>query len=1204
MGTEQNRETALSKLLTELFDGNGAGLLQWVRLHLGKEIHDELPTGVPLGQLAFETTLAIQRHGLAMQTFAGLSDEWPGQTERIQEVAWLWGGTTAAQGARGPAIPGSTVAGMARLWRVPDLPPHYLTRQATIDAVVHALLDSGGGKVGISAASLGGPGAKSDRHGLHGMGGIGKSVLAAAVARQPAMGERFADGIFWLSVGQDPVLASLQAQLCGALGHTADFDHAADGKQRLREILAEKAVLLVLDDVWTAQHAVMLDVVGSAGCLLVTTRDHAVLTSIAACEHHLDVLEPGESLALLADWTGTPVEALPAEAAEIARACGHLPVALAMIGALVRRRRHWDDMIRLLENARLSKLKANLADYEYHDVFEVIEVSVAALAELDGARARSCYVELAVFPEDIPIPRAALRIAWARHGLDNDDADELAGTLADRALARMDQDGQLTLHDVQRLYALSQVPDLAALHCALADAYLSLHGHANDGGAPYAGLDDGYFFQRVPWHLAQAGRHDVLAGLIFDFDWLDAKLRATSPAELLADLAFLDSEHPAHREAMLVRDAVRLASHVLADDPGQLSSQLVGRLLGFESKHERLGRLLAQVRAGTRHPWLCPLTPTLTAPGGPLVRTFVGHTDGLTAVAVMPSGKQALSASDDKTLMLWDIETGAVLRTFHGHLLAVSAVEVLPGGKYALSASGDRTLKLWEIETGTALRTLRGHSSWVTAVALMPDGKHALSGSDDKTCKLWDLETGTVLATFLGHAARVTAVAVMPGSKQIITASLDSTLNLWELETGAVVRTFYGHSLGVMAVAVMPGGRHALSASLDSTLNLWDLETGMILRTLEGHSNRVKAVVVLPGSKYALSASHDNTLKLWDVTTGKVLRTFEGHSDRVRAVAVIPGSNRALSASLDKTLRLWDLETGAAPRTLKSHLDRVSSVAVVPGGKHAVSASLDTTIKLWDLETGAILRTIGGHAWGVTALAVMPDGRYVLSASLDKTLKLWDLETGMVLRTLQGHSNPVTAVAVVPGAKRALSASLDNTLNLWDLETGAVLRTLQGHTSWVTTVAVMPDGKHALSGSRDQTLKVWNLESGTVLHTFQGHSESIEAVAVMPDGKHALSASQDKMLKVWDLDTGTLLRTLQGHAEKVDAVVVLAGGKNALSASRDNTLKLWDLEAGRAIAAFAGDHPMTACAFAPDTRTVVAGDDGGHIYIFRLLEPC
>lgn len=410
MGTEHNREAALSKLLTELFDGDGTGLLRWVRLHLGKGIHDELPTGLSLGQLAFDTTLAIERHGLASQAFASLCEERPGQTGRIQNVARLWLVTIDDGAGDNAAISESMSSARARLWRVPDLPPHYLTRQATIDAVVRALLDRDGGKVGISAASLGGASAstKTNKHGLHGMGGIGKSVLAAAVARQPAIAERFADGIFWLSVGQEPKLESLQAQLCRALGYNADFDHAADGKQRLRDILADKAVLLVLDDVWTAKHAGMFDVVGPRSRLLVTTRDSEVLTWLDARDYPLDIMQPEESLALLADWTQRPpVTALPVEAIRVADACGHLPVALAMIGALVRRRQSWSDVLRLLDDARLAKLKGDIPGYDYDNVFQVIDVSVAALAvEPDGARARHCYVGLAVFPEDTPIPRA------------------------------------------------------------------------------------------------------------------------------------------------------------------------------------------------------------------------------------------------------------------------------------------------------------------------------------------------------------------------------------------------------------------------------------------------------------------------------------------------------------------------------------------------------------------------------------------------------------------------------------------------------------------------------------------------------------------------------------------------------------------------------------------------------------------------------
>ena len=73
-------------------------------------------------------------------------------------------------------------------------------------------------------------------------------------------------------------------------------------------------------------------------------------------------------------------------------------------------------------------------------------------------------------------------------------------------------------------------------------------------------------------------------------------------------------------------------------------------------------------------------------------------------------GKRAVSASQDNTLKVWDLETGRALRTLEGHSAAVTGVAVTADGKRAVSASGDKTLKVWDLETGRALRTLEGHS--------------------------------------------------------------------------------------------------------------------------------------------------------------------------------------------------------------------------------------------------------------------------------------------------------------------------------------------------------------------------------------------------------------------------------------------------------------------------------------------------------------
>ncbi len=77
--------------------------------------------------------------------------------------------------------------------------------------------------------------------------------------------------------------------------------------------------------------------------------------------------------------------------------------------------------------------------------------------------------------------------------------------------------------------------------------------------------------------------------------------------------------------------------------------------------------------------------------------------------------------------------------TLKGHAGTVKAVVVTSDGK-AISGSWDKTLKVWDVESGEELRTLEGHTGVVNAVALTSDGKKAISGSYDKTLKVWDVE--------------------------------------------------------------------------------------------------------------------------------------------------------------------------------------------------------------------------------------------------------------------------------------------------------------------------------------------------------------------------------------------------------------------------------------------------------------------------------
>jgi len=369
-------------------------------------------------------------------------------------------------------------------------------------------------------------------------------------------------------------------------------------------------------------------------------------------------------------------------------------------------------------------------------------------------------------------------------------------------------------------------------------------------------LPHDYAWRWFGWHCVQANDVPRLRNLLLDFNWLRAKLNATDLNALLGEFDNVTGD----AQAELIQGALPLSAYVLAKDKAQLAGQLLARIP--EQQSELRGRILEGAR-GIREPWLRPLRTSLTSPGGPLLRTLEGHSSCVHAVALTPDGKRAVSANDDKTLKVWDLERGEVLRTLEGHSAGVNAVALTPDGKCAVSASDDKTLKVWDLERGELLRTLEGHSDIVNAVALTPDGKHAVSASWDKTLKVWDLERGEVLGTLEGHSAGVNAVALTADGKRVVSASTDKTLKIWDLERGEVLGTLEGHSEGVNAVALTPDGKHAVSASGDRTVSVWGVETGEFVATFGTDSAVQSAAVATDGRTIVAGDAEGRVHFLW-----------------------------------------------------------------------------------------------------------------------------------------------------------------------------------------------------------------------------------------------------------------------------------------------------------------------------------------------------
>ena len=1066
---------------------------------------------------------------------------------------------------------------VARLSNVPPRPTRFVPRPEYMKPLKAKLLGKSDKAVAVTATG-------SKKVGVQGMGGIGKTVLAAGAVRDKDVRRAYPDGVIWLTLGQQTKQADLvsrQAQLAEALGEPQRvFQDVQEGKARLEELLADKACLIVLDDVWKNEHAEAFDVLGGQCRMLITTRHKDVVAAMEAQELQLEILEDNQALVLLSKWAGISVRSLPAEAHEIVDECDGLPLALAMIGTMIQRRpERWENALRRLRDADLEKFRRAFPGYPYPNLFRAMAVSVDALEDQDKER----YLDFAIFPEDTPIPEEAMQTLWQADGLSPYDVQSFLDLLEDRSLLRRDESGRLTLHDLQLDYVRKEVGDgLAARHRKLLHAYRQ---RCPDGW--HNGLDDGYFFKYLAHHLCKAGLDDELRQLLFDYRWLARKLEVTAVNGLIADYDFLTDDSALR----LVQGAIRLSAHILAQDKTQLAGQLSGRLLS--QKDKRVKSLLAQAKTFEARPWLRPLRPSLGPPGGPFVRSLDTHAGPVTAVAVTSDGRLGISGTE-YLLEVWDLHTGNRVRRLGEYARYIYAVAVTPDGRSVI-AGVENELEVWDLQSGKRLHKLKGHRGPVFLVAVSAQGRFAISGSRDRTMKVWDLSDGKLVQRLECHARSARVAAMTPDGKLAVSGWPDGTFTVWNIQTGEEVHSFEDHAGSVTAVAITSDGRYAVSGAQSGTVRVRDVQSGKELHSFKGHARSVHSVVVSSDAQFALSVSQDATFEAWDLSTGKAVR-IRGLGGWPTAMAVNSDGHVAVSGSSDGMLSIWDLQSPFMVQSIMDHGGSVNAVDISSDGRIAVSGSEDKTLKVWDLRSRQELYSLAGHAGSIYAVAVTSDGGLAVSGSEDETLKVWDLRSRQVLYSLEDHAASIYAVAVTSDGRFAVSGSGDRTLNVWNLQRGKKVRRLKAHERPVTAVAVTPDDDFVLS-SDGWELKVWGLPSGNLVRSLGLYCAS--AIAITSDGRYAVLASGN-VSALLDLQTGKEVRSVKGQEHDVNGAAVTADGRFGVYGSHDKTLKVWDLKSGEIVARFCGESTVECCAVAPDGITIVAGEKSGRVHFLRL----
>lgn len=281
--------------------------------------------------------------------------------------------------------------------------------------------------------------------------------------------------------------------------------------------------------------------------------------------------------------------------------------------------------------------------------------------------------------------------------------------------------------------------------------------------------------------------------------------------------------------------------------------------------------------------------------------TLRGHERGVTCIAYSPDGLSLASGSIDRSIRIWNGDTGELRTELKGHSYHVNCIAFSPDGKQIASGGSDNQIRLWDTFTGECTRILRGDDVWFHSVEFSPDGRKLCCGVSDWSVWMFDLATFEIDMRLDGHRDKIMDVAYSPDGKIIASASEDETIRIWAAASGRLVHEIReAHNKGVMSLDFDSAGVRLASVGMDGFIRLWSCDDWSLIRCVHAHPKGVIGVEFHPDQIRVVSCSYDRTVKMWNSLDGQLLHTLHGHLEEVNAIACAPNGVRIASASTDR----------------------------------------------------------------------------------------------------------------------------------------------------------------------------------------------------------------------------------------------------------------------------------------------------------------
>lgn len=301
-----------------------------------------------------------------------------------------------------------------------------------------------------------------------------------------------------------------------------------------------------------------------------------------------------------------------------------------------------------------------------------------------------------------------------------------------------------------------------------------------------------------------------------------------------------------------------------------------------------------------------------------------GHTDEVWFVQFSHTGKYLASASKDASVIIWRCreliagecnKSNAMLHKLRGHSETICFLSWAPNDKKLLSCGSDRTIRLWDTNSGECARVFEKHAEQITACAWMPHGNTFVSGAHDSNIFEWSVETGECVASYPA-TAHVNDVTVSKDGKILIATCSDNVIQVFDTaskqqmasmkETVSITSLFLSNDSESLLVNTNANEDPNM---VDPEIHIWSVRDMEIRQTFKGFKQTryvIRGCFGGHNQMLVLCGSEDHLVYIWERQSGELIAQLEGHQGTVNTIACSEENENLLaSGSDDKSVIIW-----------------------------------------------------------------------------------------------------------------------------------------------------------------------------------------------------------------------------------------------------------------------------------------------------------